>query len=356
MILKWLKKIFRLYDKSKSENPTTCKDNINPSCNGFKNDQSKKEDYELKIQEERVKLLLNKLKELIAHRNLYEAKNIFNEITHEIVRTKDSDIKKQYEDLKNSLSELEHNREQSMLRLLELSNKIMEFAERNRKEIEEDDENIEDERIIIEENKIQQNEDNIKAEQTEKEQLEALSTELKDNRYDFKKVLTDNNIQYLYHFTDRKNIPSIKQHGGLLSWYYCNQHNINIPNPGGGSLSRDLDVSRNLQDYVRLSFTTQHPMMFVALKDGRIDDPVILKIDPSVIFLKYTIFSNMNATIKRLTPNIGASLEDFKHIHFSSVKSRNHFDLIEEERPYFQAEVMVKTYVPKKYIINFDKF
>ena len=181
-----------------------------------------------------------------------------------------------------------------------------------------------------------------------------LSSEQKENWADFKQVLKNYGIQYLYHFTDRRNIPSIKRNGGLLSWNYCVQHKIDIPSPGGGNLSRQLDISRNLQDYVRLSFTTQHPMMYIAMKDGRIDNPVILKIDPSVVYLKHTKYSNMNATIKRLAPNIGTSLEDFKKIHFNSVKVQTHFDLNVEEQPYFQAEVMVKTFISKKYIVNLD--
>ena len=100
----------------------------------------------------------------------------------------------------------------------------------------------------------------------------------------------------LYHFTDRRNIPSIKRHGGLLSWSYCEKHKIDIPNPGGGNLSRKLDEMRNLQDYVRLSFTTEHPMMYVAMKDERISNPVILRIDPSVVYLQHTMYADMNAT------------------------------------------------------------
>lgn len=42
--------------------------------------------------------------------------------------------------------------------------------------------------------------------------------------------------------------------------------------------------------------------------------------------------------------------------HFSTVKAHKHFDLDENERPYFQAEVMVMTFIPKKYIINLDTF
>ena len=180
--------------------------------------------------------------------------------------------------------------------------------------------------------------------------------EKKSNWQEFKAILDQNKIVKLYHFTDRDNLESIIKNGGLYSWMDCNRKGITIKKPGGGDLSRQLDSSRNLQDYVRVSFTTQHPMMYVAMKDGRISNPVILEIDPEVIFWKDTRYSNMNATIQRVKPNIGESLSDFRQIHFQTVKAYKHFDLPEEEQPYFQAEVLVKNCIPLEYIKNIGNF
>ena len=165
--------------------------------------------------------------------------------------------------------------------------------------------------------------------------------EKKSNWQEFKAVLDEHKMVKLYHFTDRGNLESIIKHGGLYSWMDCERKGIKIAKPGGGNLSRQLDSSRNLEDYVRVSFTTQHPMMYVAMKDGRISNPVILEIDPEVLFWKETLYSNMNATKQTIKPNIGETLSDFKKIHFQSVKVRKHFDLPEEEQPYFQAEILV---------------
>ena len=180
--------------------------------------------------------------------------------------------------------------------------------------------------------------------------------EKKSNWLEFKAILDQYKITKLYHFTDRDNLESIIKNGGLYSWMDCDRMGIKIAKPGGGNLSRQLDCSRNLQDYVRVSFTPQHPMMYVAMQDGRISNPVILEIDPEVIFWKDSRYSNMNATIQRLPPNIGNTLEDFKRIHFQSVKERKHFDLPEEEQPYFQAEILVKNYIPLEYIKNIGNF
>lgn len=119
-------------------------------------------------------------------------------------------------------------------------------------------------------------------------------------------------------------------------------------------LSRSLDRRDGLQYYVRLSFTHQHPMMYAAMTEGRLTNPVILEIDPEVIFWKDTKFADRNAT--RNGDNVGDTLEDFKKIHFSSVKQPNHFSLDTDEQPSYQAEVMVKNFVPLKYITNIGNF
>ena len=180
--------------------------------------------------------------------------------------------------------------------------------------------------------------------------------EKKSNWQEFKAVLDEHRITKLYHFTDRDNLESIIKNGGLYSWMDCDRKGIKINKPGGSSASRQLDCSRNLEDYVRVSFTTQHPMMYVAMKDGRISNPVILEIDPEVIYWNESIYANLNAARYTIKPNIGPTISDFKQIHFQSVKARTHFDLPEEEQPFFQAEVLVKNFIPLEYIKNIGNF
>ncbi len=178
--------------------------------------------------------------------------------------------------------------------------------------------------------------------------------EKKSNWKEFKAVLDEHKITKLYHFTDRDNLESIIKNGGLYSWGDCEDKGITIAKPGGGLLSRDLDRRDNLQHYVRVSFTTQHPMMFVAMQDGRLSNPVILEIDPEVVYWNESKYANVNAT--RSGAHKGGTIDDFKSIHFQSIKARKHFDLPEEEQPYFQAEVLVKNFIPIEYIRNIGNF
>jgi len=174
------------------------------------------------------------------------------------------------------------------------------------------------------------------------------------NWQQFKELLDKHGIKKLYHFTDRDNIESIIKNGGLYSWADCDNKGITIKKPGGGDTSRSLDRRDNLQNYVRVSFTKKHPMMYVAMNDGRITNPEILEIDPEVIFDQDTKYADRNATKNGAC--VGGELEDFEKIHFSSVKALKHFDLLEEEQEFYQAEVLVKNFIPLKYITNIAKY
>jgi len=174
----------------------------------------------------------------------------------------------------------------------------------------------------------------------------------KSDAQKFMDVILEEQIFKLYHFTDLSNVESIKKRGGLLCWHYCEVYNLNIPLAGGDQLSRMLDRKYNLHDYVRCSFTRNHPMMHAAMKEGRLRKPVILEIDPRIITFESTKFSNMNAT--KTGHHRGSEFDDFNKIHFSTVKKKNHFDLSPQEKPYYQAEVMVQTFIPSKYILNLN--
>ena len=114
----------------------------------------------------------------------------------------------------------------------------------------------------------------------------------RNNYLSFKELIDFHKIKKLYHFTDRENLKSIIDNGGLYSWADCEAKGIKISKPGGGDLSKSLDRRDNLQNYVRVSFTAEHPMMYVAMNDGRITNPVVLEIDPEVIYDANTIFAD----------------------------------------------------------------
>lgn len=161
-------------------------------------------------------------------------------------------------------------------------------------------------------------------------------------------IINKHKINCLYHFTDRQNLQSIRSNSGLYSWYTCNQRGIKIPAQGGSELSKNLDQRHGLQDYVRLCFNKNHPMFYVARRDGRLKSPYFLEILTDVIYWQDTLFSNENAASN--TVIIGGSINHFNNINF--IKAKTGIWQNEIEKKQIQAEVLVKTHIPIQFIRN----
>ena len=132
----------------------------------------------------------------------------------------------------------------------------------------------------------------------------------------------------LFHFTDSRNLESIRELG-LLSWKRLLQKKITHW-PASSEDSRTLDARLNLQDYIRLCLRPDHPMARRAIYEGRIRDYVWLEIDPNVVHWKSTLFSSDNAVAKRAIIN-----SDYK----TSLES-----------PSIQAEVLVHGRIDQRWI------
>lgn len=127
----------------------------------------------------------------------------------------------------------------------------------------------------------------------------------------------------LYHFTDPRNLPSIKQFG-LLSWKRVLLLDTDLW-PNSSVQSRYYDLRMGLSDYVRLVRQPYHPMAYVARKEGRICNFVWLEISDDVLACHTTLFSNDNAVRRGVTIN---------HLPETALAS-----------PSAQAEIMVKGHI-----------
>lgn len=94
-------------------------------------------------------------------------------------------------------------------------------------------------------------------------------------------------IAYFYHFTDTRNLASIRSHGGLLPW---SQVKGRVAAPGGNDWSHDADAIKGQDQYVHLCFFPEHPMEFTAKRDGRILESRFLRIDTSIIHTPGILF------------------------------------------------------------------
>lgn len=202
---------------------------------------------------------------------------------------------------------------------------------------------------IEKEREAQRYEDRPAGIERERQQLYTDVTVKKKNSNAYLQYLSEHNVHCFYHFTDERNLPSIKKFRGLYSWYYCSKHNIEIPNAGGDSISRNLDRIHNLQDYVRLSFCDDHPMAWKKQKEGA--DLVLLRIKVGVAAFQDTLFSDMNAADSNEIH--GGDLAALKRVDIKATQ-RNYVSRNDPDFRAHQAECMVKTFVPIEYIENIN--
>jgi len=87
----------------------------------------------------------------------------------------------------------------------------------------------------------------------------------------------------LFHFTDCRNLHSIRQHGGLYPLSMLRENGIAIAAPGGNQWSHDADGLKGVDRFVHLCFFDNHPMEYVARREGRMQTTRFLSINPRVL-------------------------------------------------------------------------
>lgn len=309
---------------------------------------------------ETVKTSFGTIHQLLNKENVEEADTLLYQILPYVKQINDGDLSATFNSLKEELKNTkEALRQREIQRLEEEKQRKLEEEQRRKAEEEKRKKQEEEERKKKEKEAKEYEEKLAREESTrnlEIEQLKVEATRKKLDANDFIEHLRMKNVACFYHFTEKSNLQSIRKYRGLYSWYYCKQKNILIPSPGGDYDSRNLDVRHGLQDYVRLSFCHKHPMAYVkrneALKRNEYKDFVILHIAIDVAGFMDTQFSDMNAADNR--ENHGGSYQDLKNVNIPLTKS-NYLAIIDPLlKKQYQAECMVKTFIPIEYIVNID--
>jgi len=171
---------------------------------------------------------------------------------------------------------------------------------------------------------------------------------LRPDWVDFREILLKNQIEYFYHVTDESNIQSIKKEG-LCSSKFCEKNDIKINLCGGNDISKKLDKQKQLENFVRLFIFKNNPLIH-CFCSNRIPNPIFLRINPMVVYLDSTQFSDINATDKNAT--IGNNIDNFKKIMNFINKKENSINFQKLK----QAEIMIRTCVPCKFILNIQQY
>lgn len=154
-----------------------------------------------------------------------------------------------------------------------------------------------------------------------------------------------------YHFTDRRNLPLIRQHG-ILSMAKLKAAGIEIPAPGGNQWSFDADAASGMDKYVHLCLTTNHPMVFHAVNDGRIEQLIYLRIKPEIIKQSGVMVTRDVSNQKGIDPEPIQALEKMDH---EVIYKRTNWKIPEIHARLKAAEryeILIPDTVPLEFVIN----
>lgn len=314
-----------------------------------------KEEEERKRQlRQQVSRVFDDIKNLIEDKKPDEAQELLYKTSSAIAELKDEHLTGLYQELKHDIEGVREELRQIELRRLAEEAKRREEEEARRLERERIRKQREEEERLERERKAREYEERLAKEEESRhqeiERLTTLVTRKKDESDAILEYLNMKGVRRFYHFTDKKNLNQIKKLGGLYSWYYCKQNGIEIPNAGGNRDSRNFDIRHGLQDYVRLSFCKDHPMAYRKHNEG--SELYLLYIDIEVATFIETLFTDRNAASSSFA--CGAELKDLHKVNIDATQrtcvSRDDGEVFSLH----QAECMIKTFIPKKYITNID--
>lgn len=161
--------------------------------------------------------------------------------------------------------------------------------------------------------------------------------------------IQENKIERLYHFTAIDNLKSINKIGALLSFKECKTRGI-VPIGGGNELSKQIDNRRGLDDYVRLSFCSDHPMRWHLKSNGI--PTILIAYDPKVLLLPGVLVSDINAIDSRAV--IAEAYTGLQKVKIDAIH-RMYVSNTDPDFKYHQAEILIPHSLDNDYAIGIIK-
>ena len=161
------------------------------------------------------------------------------------------------------------------------------------------------------------------------------------------------NRRYFFHFTDTRNIPSIRENG-LISMRNLREGNIIIA-PGGNDWSLEADRRSGMDAFVHLCFFDEHPMEYLATKDGRILQSKFLRILPDVLLSEGVLITDMVANRADALPK--PAEEMIEKLDLKVIYTRTDWKdpkIQTRLKAAKRCEILIPKFVPTKFIRGLD--
>ena len=171
-------------------------------------------------------------------------------------------------------------------------------------------------------------------------------------------TLIDRGIKKVYHFTDKSNIESIVNCGGLLSLANLKRNKVKDVKYGGNQWSHDADAYKGGDGYVHLCFLKNHPMEHIAREvEKRIEETCWLEIDISALNTNGVMYSSgvsNKSGVQFLSPDDAKEAIDLEGIYeFLNFKVEGNQERKNNARKY---EILIPNTVPLDKILNISSF
>jgi hypothetical protein len=162
-------------------------------------------------------------------------------------------------------------------------------------------------------------------------------------------------IPQLYHFTDVRNLPSIKDLDGIHATARLNEMGVKFYS-GGNELSLQLDRQSEMDQFVHLCFDLRHPMeSYIKTRDSEAQ-VLYLKIDRAILYQDGVRFSTgvanaLGAQTFTIEEAQQGNMIDYQVLYTympwsdPQVQSRRHAAEL--------CEILVPNYVSMKFVRNF---
>lgn len=160
--------------------------------------------------------------------------------------------------------------------------------------------------------------------------------------------------KFFYHFTDTRNLPSIKANG-LLSMRKMQEIGIGVPAPGGNSWSFEADRMFGMDAYVHLCLMDNHPMEFLARQQGRIQETVFLQIKPEIIQQPNVMITTNVSNQRGVVPQAVHAADFSNAFDLEVIHTRTDWSQPEikaRRNAARRCEILVPDVVPLGFIVN----
>ena len=161
-----------------------------------------------------------------------------------------------------------------------------------------------------------------------------------------KNFLIENEITYLFHFTDLSNLGTIAKYGLLTKATLEKKGALGKIKTGGNKLSKNLDIVHKNWDKVSLSWCTKIPMSYYREQEQHL---CYLQIDSLIAASGNVYFTDSNAVDSNHKREKG--IQGLKYVDVQSINSEYPYKDPEEKRKK-QAEILIPYDIESSKIIK----